>query len=217
MFVINCKNYEEVSGGRIIELVKAAERIAEKYNKRIAVAPPQHLVGLVAEARIPILAQHVDDRGAGSTTGFVVPEMLKKSGVAGALINHSEHRIDPESIANLVKRLGELKMTSVLCVRDVAEVKRYAGLNPDYVAIEPPELIGSGKAVSRERPDLIVQAADALGAAKSGTRLLCGAGIVSAEDVARAVELGSAGILVASGIIKADDWDETIAGFAKAL
>lgn len=217
MFIINCKNYEEISGDRIVRFVKTAERVSKKYRVKIAIAPPQHLVGLVAGSKVQILAQHVDDSKMGSTTGFVVPELLKKSRISGSLINHSEHRIDSRSIRNLVERLRDLKMTSVLCVKDVSEVRRYVRLDPDYIAIEPPELIGSGKAVSKERPGLIVRAADAVKGAKNRTKLLCGAGIVSGEDVSRAAELGSAGILVASGIVRARSWDRTMSEFARAM
>ena len=108
-------------------------------------------------------------------------------------------------------------MISIVCVKDVAEARKYAKLNPNYIAIEPPELIGSGKAVSKEKPELITKAADAVKNAKNNTKLLCGAGIVSGEDVSKAVELGSKGILVASGIIKAKNWDKIISEFAKAL
>jgi triosephosphate isomerase len=142
---------------------------------------------------------------------------LKKSKVNGSLINHSEHRISSKEISKLVSKLKELKMTSIVCVKDVAEARKYAKLNPDYVAIEPPELIGSGKAVSTERPELITKAANAVKSANNNTKLLCGAGIVSGQDVSKAVELGSKGILVASGIIKAKNWDKIISEFAKAL
>ncbi len=217
MFIINCKNYEEVSGDKIIKFVKTAEKVSKKYKIKIAVAPPQHLIGVVANSTIPILAQHVDDSKVGSTTGFIVPELLKKSQVSGSIINHSEHRISTQEIAKLVLKLRELKMISVLCVKDVAEAKKYSKLNPDYIAIEPPELIGSGKAVSKERPDLITKAVDAVKSAKNNTKLLCGAGIVSGEDVAKAMELGSKGILVASGIIKAKNWDAVMSEFAKSM
>lgn len=217
MFIINCKNYEEVSGDKIIKFVKTAEKVSKKYKIKIAVAPPQHLIGVVANSTIPILAQHVDDSKVGSTTGFIVPELLKKSQVSGSIINHSEHRISTQEIAKLVLKLRELKMISVLCVKDVAEAKKYSKLNPDYIAIEPPELIGSGKAVSKERPDLITKAVDAVKSAKNNTKLLCGAGIVSGEDVAKAMELGSKGILVASGIIKAKNWEAIMSEFAKSM
>lgn len=215
MFVINCKNYEEISGDKIIKFIKIAEKVSKKYKVKIAISPPQHLIGLVANSSIQILAQHIDDFKVGSTTGFIIPELLKKSKVKGSLINHSEHRISSKEIQKLVLKLKELKMTSIVCVKDVAEVKKYVKLNPDYIAIEPPELIGSGKAVSKEKPDLIAKAAKAV--KNTNTKLLCGAGIVSGEDVVKALELGSKGILVASGIIKAKNWNKIISEFAEAL
>lgn len=217
MFIINCKNYEEIAGNKIIEFVKIAEKIAKKHKIKIAIAPPQHLIGLVSNSSIPILAQHVDNFNVGSTTGYMIPELLKKSKISGSLINHSEHRISEKEIIALVLRLKELKMVSVVCVKDVAEAKKYAKLNPDYIAIEPPELIGSGKAVSKERPELITKSADAVNSANNKTQLLCGAGIISGQDVAKALELGSKGILVASGIIKAKDWTKIIEEFSKAM
>ena len=217
MFIINCKNYDEIAGDRITKFVKTAEKVSKKYKVKIAIAPPQHLLGVVSKSSITILAQHIDDSKVGSTTGFVVPELLKKSKVSGSIINHSEHRISSQEISKLVLKLKELKMISVLCVKDVAEAKKYAKLNPDYIAIEPPELIGSGKAVSKERPELITKAADAVKSANNNTKLLCGAGIVSGEDVAKATELGSKGILVASGIIKAKDWNKIISEFAESM
>ena len=217
MFVINCKNYEEISGDKIIKFIKIAEKVSKKYKVKIAIAPPQHLIALVANSSILVLAQHVDDYKVGSTTGFVIPELLKKSKVSGSLINHSEHRISSKEIVKLVSKLKKLKMISVLCVKNVAEARKYAKLNPNYIAIEPPELIGSGKAVSKEKPGLIIKAAEAVKSAKNNTKLLCGAGIVSGEDVTKAVELGSKGILVASGIIKAKNWNKIISEFAEAL
>ena len=203
MFIINCKNYEEISGDKIKKFIQIAEQVSKKYKIKIAISPPQHLIGLVANSSIPILAQHVDNSKIGSTTGYIIPELLKKSKVKGSLINHSEHRISSKEIEKLVLKLKELKMISIVCVKDVAEVKKYLKINPDFIAIEPPELIGSGKAVSTEKPDLIQKAARIVNDSKNKTKLLCGAGIVSGEDVAKSIELGSKGILVASGIIKA--------------
>lgn len=217
MFIINCKNYEEIAGNKIVKFVKVAEKISKKFKIKIAIAPPQHLIGIVSNSSIPILAQHVDVAKVGSTTGFVVAELLKKSKVKGALINHSEHRISEKEITQLVSKLKELKMISVVCVKNISEAKKYAKLNPDFIAIEPPELIGSGKAVSKEQPDLITKAAEAVSSAKNNTKLLCGAGIVSGEDVKKSIELGSSGILVASGIIKAKDWSKIISEFSKAM
>ena len=95
--------------------------------------------------------------------------------------------------------------------------RKYAKLNPTYIAIEPPELIGTGRAISNERPELITKSLLAVKKARNSTKLLCGAGIVTTNDVKRAIELGSRGILVASGIVKSKNWNRDIEGFAKAI
>lgn len=203
MLIVNCKNYCSITADSLADLVKAAEKTAARYNTHIAISPPLHLLGMQTSSGIDILAQHVDTKPPGSTTGHIVPELLKDAGVSGSLLNHSEHRLDPETIPETIERLRSLAMTSVLCTQDAEETALYAPLCPDYIAVEPPELIGTGRSVSTERPDIISEAAEAV----HGTRtvLLCGAGIVTEHDVVRAKELGAAGILVASGVVKATD------------
>ena len=217
MFIINFKNYDEISGSSAIKLARVASKIAKKYKIKIAVSPPQHLLSEVAKVPVTVFAQHLDVSKAGSTTGYVIPELVKKSKIRGTLINHSEHRIPSNSIEELLSRLKTLGMTSVVCVKDVSEAERYSKLNPDYIAIEPPELIGTGRAVSKERPEIITNSVKAVKSANNSTQLLCGAGIVSGDDVSRALELGASGILVASGIIKAKNWQKAIEEFAIAF
>ena len=217
MFIINCKNYEEIAGEKIIKLAKIAEKISKKYKIKIAIAPPHHLIPLITKFGIIVLAQHLDDKKVGSTTGFMIPEIIKKSKINGSIINHSEHRITESEIKNLVKRLKKLKLKTIICVKNVSEAKKYAKINPTFIAIEPPELIGTGRAISTEKPQLITNSIIAVQSAKNSTKLLCGAGIVSAEDVFRAVELGSKGILVASGVIKAKNWESVLSDFSRGL
>jgi len=217
MFIINCKNYNEISGEKIDKLALIAEKISKKYKIQIALAPPHNLLASIKKSKLLVFAQHLDDAKVGSTTGYMIPEIVKKSNVNGALINHSEHRISPKEITNLVKRLKKLKMKTVVCVKNVREAEKYAKLNPTYIAIEPPELIGTGRAISNERPELITKSLHVVKKAKNSTKLLCGAGIVTNKDVKRAIELGSHGILVASGIVKSTNWQRDIEGFAKAI
>ena len=217
MFIINCKNYNEIAGEKINKLAAIAEKISKKYKIQIAIAPPHHQLSLIKKSKLLVFAQHLDDVKIGSTTGFMVPEIVKKSKVNGALINHSEHRIRPNEIKNLVKRLKKLKMKTVVCAKNVREAEVYAKLNPTYIAIEPPELIGTGRAISSEQPELITKSLLAVKKARNSTKLLCGAGFVTRRDVKRALELGSGGILVASGIIKSRNWQTDIEDFAKAI
>ena len=214
MFIINFKNYDNISGSKSLKLAKIATKISRKYKIKIAVCPPQNVLSEVTKTSIPVFAQHVDTAKAGSTTGYIVPELVRKSGASGSLINHSEHRISSKEIKEFVSRLKRLNMISVICVRNVDEARRYSKLNPNYIAIEPPELIGTGKAVSKEKPEIITKSVKAVKEAKNSTRLLCGAGIISGDDVSRALELGARGILVASGIVKARNWERAIDEFA---
>jgi triosephosphate isomerase len=215
-FIINFKNYGEASSAeKTLELAMAAQDVAKRLGVEVVVAPPQPALALVCKSvDIPVVSQHIDDAQQGSTTGFFVPEIAKLYGASGSLINHSEHRIGVDIIASLVKRLRSLQMTSIVCARTPDEVAAISKMEPDFIAIEPPELIGSGRAVSKENPAIIT---DSIKAAGGRSKVICGAGITDESDVAKAVELGSYGVLVASGIIKAKSWPDKIAELAQGM
>jgi triosephosphate isomerase len=73
------------------------------------------------------------------------------------------------------------------------------------VAVEPPELIGSGIPVSKADPEVVRASVSAVKRINPGVGVLCGAGITHGEDLRAALDLGSIGVLLASGIIKAKD------------
>lgn len=218
LFIVNFKNYAEVSGRNSLKLAQAAEYVANRSKIKIAVAPPAgSLANIANTVSIPVFAQHLDHSELGSTTGFMVPEIAKSYGASGSLINHSEHRLPVQTTKHLVERLRNLKMVSVVCARTPAEVRKMAEFAPDYIAIEPPELIGSGIAVSKAKPSVITRSIDAVNDVNPNVSVICGAGIVSAEDVSAAIRLGSRGILVASGIVKAKNWEVKIKELADAM
>lgn len=218
IFVINFKNYQEISGNRSVALAEAAEGVARKSNVQIVVAPPQASLALVAsKVHIPVFAQHLDVSDIGSTTGFMIPEIVQSYGISGSIINHSEHRMPIDRIEKLIERVHSLKMISVVCARTSVEVKKLASLRPDYLAIEPPELIGSGIAVSKAKPSVITRSVRVIDPMNKNTKVICGAGIVDGNDVSAAMKLGSKGILVASGIVKANDWRAKIDELADAM
>jgi triosephosphate isomerase len=203
-FIINCKNYEEVSADKGIELAKIAEKVADKLKVEIIIAPQQPALALIAKnVNMPVICQHVDNERVGSSTGFFLPEIAKSYGAVGSLINHSEHRIEFGSIGNLVEIMRKLGMISIVCAQEPEEVSKISELKPDFIAIEPPELIGSGRAVSKENPTIITKSIEAAG---SRSKVICGAGISNKEDVTKAYQLGAQGILVASSIVKAKSW-----------
>jgi triosephosphate isomerase len=213
--IINFKNYEEVSADRAIKLAESAREVAERLRIEIVVAPPQPMLALIAnKIQIPVIGQHVDNEKMGPSTGFIVPEMVKSCGAIGSLINHSEHRIERSLIASLVERMRKLGMASIVCAQEPREVVEISTLQPDFIAIEPPELIGSGRAVSKENPAIITKSIEAAG---SRSRVICGAGITDKDDVTKAMKLGSQGILLASGIVKDTSWEKKIAELASGM
>lgn len=217
MLVVNCKNYRGMAGAPLERLADAAVKLSDRHNIRIALAPPLHMAGLLARHPVEVLAQHVDTAAVGGTTGHIVPELLLEAGVDGAIINHSEHRVDLNTVRDVIARLRKCNLISIVCTQDAAESATYAKMDPDFVAVEPPDLIGTGKSVSTHRPSLISDAAKSVESAHTKTRLLCGAGVVTSEDVSRARELGSDGILVASGVVKAADPEKALSDMAGAM
>jgi triosephosphate isomerase (TIM) len=218
LFVINFKNYPEISADKTVTLALAAQKAAKTLNVKIVIAPPQPSIGIVMQnVDIPVFCQHIDDAKIGQSTGFFIPELARSYGASGSIINHGEHRLSYVTIINLVQRLKQLNMTSVVCAQTPNEVAELAKLNPDFIAIEPPELIGSGKAVSKDSPKIIIDSIKSAAQNSKYTKLICGAGIVDQSDVTAALQLGVEGILVASGIIKSNSWYEKIIELGSAF
>jgi triosephosphate isomerase (TIM) len=221
ILILNFKNYHEIEGQKGIELARSVQKVAKSFGGSIqlVVAPPQPALALVKQnVNIPVFTQHLDFAEAGSTTGYFIPEMARSFGAQGSLINHSEHRIDKlDTIQGLVNKLRSLQMVSVVCARTPSEVSTLARFEPDYIAIEPPELIGSGRAVSKENPSIVTDSINAAAKISHNARVICGAGITDANDVSSALKLGAVGILVASGIIKATSWIDKITELASGF
>ena len=216
--VINLKNYDEIYSNYSIDISKISESIANETSVEIIVCPPNPVLYKVIDSvNIPIYAQHVDDAKIGSSTGSIVPELLKSINCPGSLINHSEKRIPLEEIEKLIMRFRDLELTSLVCAQSIDEVESIAKLKPDIIAIEPPELIGSGRAVSKVNPKIISDSVDTVKSITNEVDVLCGAGIMTGEDVSIALELGSKGILIASGIIKANNWKNIIIELSKPM
>lgn len=216
--ILNFKNYPQVLGEGSLRLAEAAQRIARKGGVEVVVAPPIPMLALVASAvDIPVFSQGVGTEEGDKTTGAVLPDAVRGARAKGTILNHSESRRPFSELRRLVPRLSKLSLEVCLCARTAAESARLARFQTKYLAVEPPELIGSGVAVSRANPGLITGTVTAVKKSGYGGRVLCGAGIVTGEDVARAVELGAEGVLVSSSVVKATDWDSKLGELVDSL
>jgi triosephosphate isomerase len=217
-FIVNFKNYPEVMGEGSIRLAKAAAGLSWEVGINVVVAPPTPMLYAIASTvKIPVFAQRTELGEQGKSTGHSIPESIKAAGCAGSLLNHSESRIPIHVLGLTIERMKRLGLASCVCAETTEEAVAVAAFDPEFLAIEPPELIGTGRAVSKARPELLTGTAEALAKAGYKGSLLCGAGIVSGEDVAAAMRLGTKGILVASSVVKAQDWPAKLRELGTAM
>jgi triosephosphate isomerase len=217
IILINFKSYVEGLGEGAVRLAKSAEDVGERLGVTVGVAPQYvDLRRVCAECKIPVFAQHVDVPNPGAYTGSVSVDAVKDCGVAGSLLNHSEKRLRLSDLGLLVSGLRRNRLLSVVCGDTELVSAAGAALNPDMVAIEPPELIGTGRAVSKARPEIVSNTVSLIKRINPNVTVLCGAGITKGEDVESALKLGAEGVLVASGVVKARDQAAAIYELAEA-
>jgi len=199
---LNLKSYEQSYGESGLELCRIARDVSRSLGVRVVACPNHLLLREAVKMGGEIFAQHVHGNHPGAFTGSVTAKMLLGAGVHGSLVNHSEKRMNPENIKVSVEALKHAQLESMVCAQDVNECAQYAAFKPTYIAIEPPELIGSGISVSNAKPEIIAGAIDAVREVNSDVRVVCGAGVSNPEDVERAFELGVQGVLLASAYVK---------------
>lgn len=214
LIVVNFKTYAESTGTNAVQLATIAEKVATDAGAIIIVVPQiVDVFQITRRVSIPVYAQHVDGISFGGNTGHILAEALAEAGAQGTLINHSERRLGLAEIDAANQAAQRANLTTIICTNNIATTKAAASLCPDFVAIEPPELIGSGIPVSKANPDVVTGAVNAA----AGVKVLCGAGISKGKDVKVAVELGTDGVLLASGVTKADNPEAALRGLVEFI
>jgi triosephosphate isomerase len=218
LILLNLKTYEQSMGQKAIDFARIAERVNEKTGISIAIAPQLiDIASVTVSSETPVFSQHIDPVNYGKYTGHILPEAVVDAGAYGTLLNHSERQIPLEQIEASIKRAREVDLITVVCVDTVDTAKKVALLGPDAIAIEPPELIGSGISVSTAQPEIVSGAVEAVHTINPDVKVLCGAGITNGEDASAALDLGAKGILVASGVVKAEDPYKALLELARSM
>ncbi len=218
VIVLNVKAYAESAGDRGIALLKACEEVSDETGASIVICPQQVQLALIAgDSKIPVFAQSVDAVDPGSQTGWVTLQGIKAAGASGTLVNHSEHRLKLADIEWIVAKAREVELATCVCTNNVPVSMAAAAVSPDFVAVEPPELIGTGIPVSKADPDIVRNSVDAVKGVDKDVVVLCGAGITTGDDVKAAIDLGSEGVLLASGVVKAKDPKAALLDLTKGI
>jgi triosephosphate isomerase len=214
MIVLNLKTYD-----RTLEkagfFAEAAADVMKETGVRIIVCPPAPFLK-ESVAKFPeVFAQHTDAEAPGAFTGTTPAEALKRIGVKGSLVNHSERKIRPlDKVKTIVERLRQNSLESIVCAESSSESAKIAAFSPSFIAVEPPELIGSGISVSNAKPEIVTNTISAVAKVNPKVPVLCGAGVSNPTDVKNALKLGAKGVLLASAFVKAPDPREFLRGFA---
>jgi triosephosphate isomerase len=211
VIIVNFKTYEQATGKKALGLAEAFDSLAKETKSDIMVAVQNADIYCISHAvSMPVLAQHADQVEFGAHTGCQLPECLKENGAWGCIINHSERRMDHlQEIKNTINRCKQAGLKTVVCAESITKAFEIANMQPDYLAFEDPALIGTGRSVSKNKPESVSKFAEMVRKVNAGKKHkivpLCGAGISDREDVTKSIELGMQGILLASAIVKAED------------
>jgi len=188
-----------------MEVARAAADVADDTGVRVGVAPQAAHLSAVADTGVETWAQHVSPNEHGSHTGSTLAEAVADAGATGTLLNHSENRLKLADVDGSLRAAERVDLETCVCANNPRQIGAAAALEPDAVAVEPPELIGTGTPVSQADPDVVTGAVNAAAAVDDSVDVYCGAGISTGDDVVAAGELGTTGVLLGSGVAKADD------------
>ena len=205
LVVLNFKTYIEATGKNAVRIAEICGDISRETGISIIAVPQLPDISAVAGTGVPVFSQHIDGIDPGSHTGHALAESVRDAGATGTLINHSERRLTLADIDAAIGAARRTGLTTIVCSNNVTTTRAAAALGPDFVAVEPPELIGTGIPVSSADPDVVTGSVDAVLGIDPDVRVLCGAGISKGEDMRAALKLGTVGVLLASGIIRAPD------------
>jgi triosephosphate isomerase (TIM) len=217
--VVNAKAYPEVTGAKAATaLAKACAKLAAD-EVPIALSPPLAELASLARAKtkVPLYAQHCDPQTPGAATGWVTAEAIAAAGAVGSILNHAEHKVPHSQVQATIARLHATGLTSLVCADSLTEARALAAFKPHMLAIEPPQLIGGDISVTTAEPAIIRDAVKAVRGVSPRTKVLCGAGVKSGDDVGMAIRLGAHGVLLASGVVKAKDPLAALRGLAEGL
>ena len=203
--ILNYKTYLESSGINALKLAHDLESAASESGITMVASPQAaDIYRISEETSLPIFAQHIDPITPGGHTGSNLIDTLIEAGISGSSINHSEQRMKLADIDEVVKMCKANEIESCVCTNNIETSKAIATLEPTAVAVEPPELIGTGIPVSQAQPEVVEDTVKEVKAINNKVKVLCGAGITTGDDMKAAMDLGADGVLLASGIIKAD-------------
>ena len=215
LVVVNFKTYSTAMADSAEALGRQMASV-QTNARMVAVTSAFDLSTVSAISGLEVWSQHLDPVGQGSHTGWLEPETAIARGASGTIINHAEHKVSIEHVKQLMAMLPD-GFPICACAADVAEARALAELGPTFIAVEPPELIGGDISVTTADPAIVSDTVAAVKEVNPNVRILCGAGVKNGQDVATAISLGAEGVLLASGVTKANDPESVLSDLVSKI
>lgn len=214
ILITNFKTYETAIWEAWVNLAKLHKKVVDETWKDIRIVWNPLDLRMLLDSWVEVYSQWADLAEYWSFTWKILPVKLKKIWCKWVVLNHSENRIeDQEHLWKIINRCNELWLETVVCSESVEEWVELSRFNPDFIAIEPPELIWWDISVSKANPEVISWAVEKIW----NWKVIVWAWIKTAEDIEIAKKLWASWILLASWITKAENPEEVLKQLAGAL
>lgn len=206
-------------GETLLKIAKGLDKLSKKYGVDVILDVPDTEIRYIAEntKRIHVYSQHMDSIPVGKGMGRTLGEAVKAAGAVGVMLNHAEHKLTIEEIAEAIKRADELGLATMVCADSIDEVKAIAKLGPNILVAEPTELIGTGKPADKEYVDEVIRVIKEI---NPDIKPFPSAGISKGEDCYNIIKAGASASGCSSAIAKAENplalAEEMIAAVRKA-
>lgn len=218
LVVINFKTYIEATGQKALELALICDEVAKETSAKIIVCvQPTDIYRICQHVSIPVYAEHIDPVSPGGHTGHILPEAVIAAGATGTLLNHSENRLRIDVLEESIAIAKKSGLKTIVCANDAIIGQAVYSMKPDFVAVEPPELIGGDISVSTANPGIIKDSVNRVCKLGGCHSVLVGAGVKNNTDVKISMKLGAQGVLLASGITKAKNPRKVLKDLIKNL
>ena len=201
-FEIGPKSY--LYGQDILDLAKAADEAAEKYQVDIIFTTPIVEIARVKAItrHIHVFAPHMDPLRPGRGLADILPESLVAAGAEGVMLNHAEKPVSISVLRETILRADEVGLATIVCADSIKEASMIAQLAPNIIVAEPTELIGTGVT---NGPEYIRAAVDAVKSVNPDILVLPAAGIANGQDVYNTIFAGADATGSSSAVAKAPD------------
>lgn len=215
MIVLNFKTYPESTGENAVELARIAAEVNEQTGVKIIVAlQAADIFRVASQIKIPIFAQHIDPAETKRNTGKITALAVKKAGVSGVLLNHSEHfYYDFYQLKKAIDFCKEQELETLVFSKDIKVAEKVDKFLPNYIALEEPSLIAKQSMISDPKYFTIIRTF----IETIRTTPLIGAGIQSKEDVFQSLKIGIKGVVLSSAFVTSPDPKQFLLSLSSAF